>query len=69
MRITVEDFDNLGLKIVAEILEGIVATDTLEKAIKRKVSKDVWKINNLDVTTYLRKTQKGFALDIHKGFC
>lgn len=69
MRITIEDFDNLGLEIVAEILEGVATTDTLEKVIKRKVSKDVWRRGNMDITTFVRKTQKGFAVDIHKGFC
>lgn len=69
MRITIEDYDDLGLEVVAEILEGIATTDTLEKAIKRKVSKDVWRRGKVDITTYVRKTQKGFAVDIHKGLC
>lgn len=69
MRITVEDFDNLGLKIVAEILEGVASSDTLEIATKLKVAKTVWRYDNLDITTFVRKTQKGVAVDIHKGFC
>lgn len=67
MRITIETFGKVDFSAVAEIMDGINHFELPKEVDLKRCKKDVWEIKEYDYTTYIRKTQKGYAIDIHRG--